>query len=136
MYLFAGSAAVTMTGNGLPVTWRLFFLTVSKCSPGDLGTNEALRVLSDKTFNLIGSSTSEPGRRKVDFNFGRSSGRFSSGMSSWTSHGLPTAFGASAASTKTAKGLPGTSSPDFFTRMRCSPGSNGTKEMPEKLQNR
>ena len=119
--------------NGLPLRCRLNFFTLIKCSPGVRGTNEALSVLSESTLSLIGSSVSESGRFRVDLILLKSAGKFKPGMSRWQSHGLPTAFTASAASTMTAKGLPGTSSPDFFTRTRCSPGSIGTNEIPENI---
>ena len=101
-----------------------------KCSPGDLGTKDALRVLSDRILSLIGSSVVEPGLFKVAVSLGRSSGRLIPGMLSGQSQGVPTAFSGSAASTITANGLSGSSFPDFLTRIKCWPGSKGTKEIP------
>jgi hypothetical protein len=121
-----------MTEKGLPGTGRLRFFTVIKCSPGDLGTNDTLRLPSDVTFGSTGSSTFDPGLLKVAVSLGRSSGRLRPGMSNGTSQGLPTAFCGSAGSIMTDIGLSGISFPDFFIRIKCSPGPLGTNVTPGK----
>ena len=126
---FLGSGAVTITENGLPGIGRFRFLTVIKCSPGDLGTNDTLRLPSDKILGSTGSSTFEPGLFKVAVSLGKSSGLMSP-TSIGTSQGAPTAYSGCAGSTNTQNGLSGISLPDFFTRIKCSPGSFGTKETP------
>ena len=54
-----------MTGNGLPVTWRLNFLTLTKCLPVSFGINETERELSELRTRSKGSSSFEDGRLRV-----------------------------------------------------------------------
>lgn len=62
---FTGSGDVTITGIGLPLTWRLNFLTPTRCLPVSLGINETDRELSELRTSSSGSSSGDEGRVRV-----------------------------------------------------------------------
>lgn len=128
---FVDSEATTIILNGLPVTWHFRFLTMMRCSPGYLGTKTTLRVLSGFTASSTGSSLNESGLLSVAVSFWTSPGRLSPGMKSGYSQRLLIVILGAGSSTMTENGLPGTSSPDFFTWIKYLPDSDGTTESPE-----